>query len=285
MSLLGTFGTPPMNQIDEQTLAGLRDHARNVRRNIIRATAAAGGGHPTSSLSATEILVALYFSEMRHAPRQPDWPDRDRFILSKGHGAPGLYAVLAEAGYLPEAELTTLRKFGSRLQGHPTPAAPGVEVATGALGQGLSFSGGLALAARLKGASWRVYTMLGDGEMHEGQVWEAALTAAKYRLGNLCALCDNNGFSQTGALEVTKPLAPLTDKWRAFGWHVLEIDGHDFEQILDALGHARRTTDKPTMIVAHTIKGKGISFMENVAGWHGRAPDAEQAACALEEIG
>ncbi len=222
---------------------------------------------------------------MRHDPQRPDWPDRDRFILSKGHAAPGLYAVLAECGYFPEAELTTLRKLGSRLQGHPTPDAPGVEVATGALGQGLSFATGLALAGRLKGAAWRVYVLLGDGELHEGQVWEAALTATKYGLAGLTAICDYNHVTQTGIIEVTKPLAPLADKWRAFGWHVVEIDGHDFGQILAALAEARQTTDRPTMIIAHTVKGKGVSFFEHVVGWHGRAPDAGQAARALEEIG
>lgn len=267
------------------TLARLAAHARNVRRNIIRATAAAGGGHPTSSLSATELLVALYCHAMRHDPQRPDWPERDRFVLSKGHAAPGLYAVLAECGYFPEAELITLRKLDSRLQGHPTPDAPGVEVATGALGQGLSFAVGLALAGRLKAATWRVYALLGDGEMHEGQVWEAAMTAAKYRLDNLTAICDYNHATQTGTIEVTKPLEPLADKWRAFGWHAVEIDGHDFGQILAALGEARQVAGRPTMIVAQTVKGKGVSFLEHAIGWHGRSPNPEQAARALEEIG
>ncbi len=274
-----------MTFLDEATLARLAAHARNVRRNIIRGTAAAGGGHPTSSLSATELLVALYCHEMRHDPQRPAWPERDRFVLSKGHAAPGLYAVLAECGYFHEAELLTLRKLDSRLQGHPTPEAPGVEVATGALGQGLSFAVGLALAARLKGASWRTYVLLGDGEMHEGQVWEAAMTAAKYGLDRLTAICDYNHVTQTGPIEVTKPLAPLAEKWRAFGWHVVEIDGHDFGQILAALAEARQTAGRPTMIVATTVKGKGVSFFEHVVGWHGRAPNAEQAARALEEIG
>jgi transketolase len=273
-----------MNQINEQTLGKLREHALNVRRNIIYSTAAAGGGHPSSSLSATEILVALYFSELRFDPTNPSWPERDRFVLSKGHAAPGLYAVLAEAGYFPQAELLTLRKFGTRLQGHPTPAAPGIEVATGALGQGLSFCVGAALAGRMKGASWRVYTLMGDGELGEGQVWESALTAAKYHLGSLCAICDYNRVTQTGPIDVTKPLDPLAEKWRAFGWHAIEVDGHDFGQICAALAEARTMTDRPTMIVAHTIKGKGISFMEHSVGWHGRAPNAEQAAAALEEL-
>jgi len=274
-----------MLTVDEQVIADLSDHARNIRRNIIRSTTAAGSGHPTSSLSEVELLVALYFHELRHDPRNPGWPERDRFILSKGHGAPGLYAVLAEAGYFPVTELATLRKIDSRLQGHPTPHAPGVEVATGALGQGLSFSNGLALAARLQGAAWRVYTLLGDGEMHEGQVWEAALTAAKYRLDHLTALCDHNNVTQSGTIDEIKPVKPLADKWRTFGWHAIDIDGHDFRQILNALAEARNTHGRPTMIVAHTVKGKGVSFMEHVVSWHGRAANAEQARQALEEIG
>jgi len=221
---------------------------------------------------------------MRFDPANPGLDDRDRFVLSKGHGAPGLYAVLAEAGFFPKEELLTLRKLGSRLQGHPTPACPGVEVATGALGQGLSFSIGLALSARLKHASWRVYTLLGDGENHEGQVWEAAMTAAKYRLSNLTAVLDYNDISQSGTLEEIKPIEPIVDKWRAFGWHCLSIDGHDFTQLLSAFDSARSTTDKPTMIVARTIKGKGVSFLENAPGWHGKALNAEQAEQALEEL-
>jgi len=221
---------------------------------------------------------------MRTDPANPSWDDRDRFVLSKGHGAPGLYAVLAEAGFFPKEELLTLRKFGSRLQGHPTPACPGIEVASGALGQGLSFSIGLALAARLKQASWRVYTLLGDGENHEGQVWEAAMTAAKYRLSNLTAVLDYNDISQSGTLEEIKPIEPIVEKWRAFGWHCLPVDGHDFKQLLSAFDTARSTADKPTMIVARTIKGKGVSFLENAPGWHGKALNAEQAEQALEEL-
>lgn len=270
---------------DERLIEELTARARDVRREVIRSTTAAGSGHPTSSLSETEILVALYFHVLRHDPKDPDWSERDRFILSKGHGAPGLFAVLAEAGYFPSEELLTLRKLGSRLQGHPTPHAPGVEVASGALGQGLSFSNGLALAARLKGASWRVYTLLGDGENHEGQVWEAALTAAKYRLDHLTAILDFNRMSQSGTIDEIKPLDPLADKWQAFGWHTIVIDGHDFVQILDAFAEARATRGRPTMIVAKTVKGKGVSFLENALGWHGRAASPEQAELALKEIG
>jgi transketolase len=268
----------------EAIIQALERRARSVRRSIIRSTTAAASGHPTSSLSETDLLVALYFHVLRHNPQDPTWEDRDRFILSKGHGAPGLFAVLAEAGYFPDDELLTLRKLGSRLQGHPTPHAPGVEVATGALGQGLSFSIGLALSARLKQADWRVFVMLGDGENHEGQVWEAALTAAKYRLGNLTAILDYNDMSQSGTLEQIKPLAPLREKWQAFGWHALEIDGHDFTEILPAFEEAQQVQDQPTMIVARTIKGKGVSFLENAHGWHGKAANQEQADQALEEL-
>lgn len=274
-----------MERYSDSIIANLKTRARAVRRHIIRATTVAGSGHPTTSLSETELLVALYFGVMRHNPRDPAWPERDRFVLSKGHGAPGLYAVLAEAGYFPVEELNTLRQIDSRLQGHPTPDAPGVEVATGALGQGLSFSNGLALAARLQHATWRVYTLLGDGEMDEGQVWEAALTAAKYRLDNLTALCDHNHLQQSGTNDEIKPIDPLPDKWRAFGWHVIEIDGHDFRAILDALAEARSTTGRPTMIIANTVKGKGVSFMEHGVDWHGRAASAEQSEQALKEIG
>lgn len=269
---------------DNALVSTLQSRARAVRRSIVRATTAAGSGHPTSSFSETEILVALYFHVLRHRPQDPDWEDRDRFILSKGHGAPGLFAVLAEAGYFPKEELETLRQLGSRLQGHPTPHAPGVEVSTGALGQGLSFSNGLALAARLKGASWRVYTLMGDGELHEGQVWEAAMTASKYKLDNLTGIIDYNHISQSGTLTTIKPVAPLADKWRAFGWHAVEVDGHDLGALLDAFEAAQGIEGQPTMIVADTIKGKGVSFLENAMGWHGKAMDAEQAARALEEL-
>lgn len=269
---------------DSLLVGTLSDRSRSVRRNIIRATTAAGSGHPTSSFSETEILVALYFHILRHRPQEPDWQDRDRFVLSKGHGAPGLFAVLAEAGYFPLEELETLRQFGSRLQGHPTPHCPGVEVASGALGQGLSFSNGLALAARLKGADWRVYTLMGDGELHEGQVWEAAMTAAKYQLDNLTGIIDYNHISQSGTLSYIKPVAPLVDKWRAFGWHTAEIDGHDLSAVVDALEAAQRVEGQPAMIVAHTTKGKGISFLEDAMGWHGKAMDPDQAARALEEL-
>lgn len=269
---------------NRELIEELESRAKSVRRNIVRATTAAGSGHPTSSFSETEILVALYFHILRHRPQEPDWSDRDRFILSKGHGAPGHFAVLAEAGYFPVEELGTLREFGSRLQGHPTPHAPGVEVSTGALGQGLSFSNGLALAARLKGASWRVYTLMGDGELHEGQVWEAAMTASKYRLDNLTGIVDYNHISQSGTLTDIKAVAPLVEKWQSFGWHTVEIDGHDLDAVVEALEQARTVEGQPAMIVAHTVKGKGVSFLENAMGWHGKAMDQDQAEQALEQL-
>ena len=262
----------------------LTDLARNVRRGTIAATTAAGSGHPTSSFSETEILVTLFFHELNHKPDQPDWEERDRFVLSKGHGAPGLFAVLAEAGYITQEELLSLRAFGSRLQGHPTPHCPGVEAATGALGQGLSFSAGLALAARLKGADWRVYTLMGDGEVHEGQVWEAAMTAAKYKLDNLTAIIDSNDISQSGPLSQIKPIEPIADKWKAFGWNCLEVYGHDFTQLIDGFEQAGSNQGSPTMIIARTIKGKGVSFLEHAMGWHGKALDEDQAAEAYEEL-
>jgi transketolase len=265
--------------IDKLTLL-----AKSVRRNTIAATTAAGSGHPTSSFSETEILVTLFFHVLNHKPQQPNWDERDRFVLSKGHGAPGLFAVLAEADYFPHEELSTLRKLGSRLQGHPTPHCPGVEAATGALGQGLSFSIGLALAARLKNAPWRVYTLMGDGEVHEGQIWEAAMTAAKYKLDNLTAIIDANDISQSGPLEVIKPIEPIVDKWKAFGWNCLEVDGHDFTQLIDAFESAKSHLEAPTMIIARTIKGKGVSFLEHAMGWHGKALNEEQAAEAYKEL-
>lgn len=262
----------------------LKEHARNVRYQTVVATTAAGSGHPTSSFSETEILVSLYFHVLNHKPADPDWEDRDRFVLSKGHGAPGLYAVLAEAGYFPREELKTLRKLGSRLQGHPTPLCPGVEVSTGALGQGLSFSVGLALAGRLKDADWHVYTLLGDGETNEGQVWEAAMTAARYKLDRLTAITDYNNISQSGTLAEIKPIEPIVDKWKAFGWNCLDVDGHSFTELLDAFDAAKSYQKGPTMIVARTIKGKGVSFLENAMGWHGKALNADQAEAAYQEL-
>jgi transketolase len=260
--------------------------ARRIRRHIITMLAAAGSGHPGGSLSAVEILCALYFRILRHNPQDPAWRDRDRFILSKGHGVPALYAVLAECGYLPVEELTTLRKVDSRLQGHPLAGSPpGVEMSAGSLGQGLSYSIGQALAARLDGRDYRVYCLLGDGELDEGQVWEAAMAASHYSLDNLTAIVDRNRLQNDDFCENVMRTDPLPDKWQAFGWHVQEVDGHDLSQVIGALEKARDVRGRPAVIIAHTVKGKGVSFMENKPEWHGKAPTPEQAERALAELG
>ncbi|MBX5445408.1 transketolase [Sphaerobacter sp.] len=265
----------------------LRDLARRLRREVLIMTTEAGSGHPSSSFSAVEILTQLYFGGiLRYNPQQPHWPDRDRFILSKGHAAPILYAVLAEAGYFPKDELKTLRKLGSPLEGHPNMRRlPGVEASTGSLGQGLSIGLGHALAARLDGRDYQVYVMLGDGEIEEGQVWEAAMAAANQKVGNLIAIVDNNRYQQTSAVSKVTDPALYDDKWAAFGWKVLEIDGHDLEQVRDALIAARDEKSGPVVIIAHTIKGKGLKIFEEDYTWHGRALPKDKLAEALEELG
>ena len=264
----------------------LADIATEVRRNIIKSITAAKSGHPGGSLSATDILVTLYFDIMKIDPKNPRWEDRDRFVLSKGHAAPALYAVLAERGYFPKEELMKLRQTGSMLQGHPDmKGTPGVDMTTGSLGQGLSTANGMALAARLDKKDYRVYVMLGDGEIQEGMVWEAAMTTAHYKLDNLTAFLDYNKLQIDGANDEVKTIEPVADKWKAFGWNVLEIDGHDYEEIKKAVEKAKETKGKPTMIIAHTIKGKGVTFMENQVGWHGNAPNEEQKEKALKELG
>jgi len=271
--------------MSEDLIKMLEEKARNIRRNIVRMVGEAKSGHPGGSLSAADIVTTLYFREMKVDPAKPHDPDRDRFILCKGHAAPVLYAGLAEKGYFPVEELLTLRKTGSKLQGHPDmKKLPGVDMSTGSLGQGLSVANGMALAGKLDRKDYRVYALLGDGEMQEGQVWEAAMLAAHYKLDNLVAFLDHNGLQIDGFIKDVMSPEPLADKWRAFGWSVIEIDGHDFKQIMDALDKARATKGQPTIIVAETIKGKGISFMENQAGWHGVAPNAEQVAAAIAEL-
>jgi transketolase len=246
----------------------------------------AGSGHPSTALSSVEIVTALHFSRMRWDATDSGWADRDRFILSKGHGVPVLYAAYAEAGAIPEEELKTLRRTGSRLQGHPDPTRlPFVEAATGSLGQGLSISMGLALGAQLDRASWRTYCLMGDGEIEEGQVWEAAMSAPRFELDNLCAIVDNNRIQQTSSVEEILPtLNPIASKWDAFGWHLIEIDGHDIEAVLAAIDEAAATKGRPTVIVAHTVKGKGVSFMEDSTSWHGKGVTEEQLNEALKEI-
>lgn len=266
-------------------LAALTRRATMIRRHIIEMLTVAASGHPGSSLSAVEIVAALYFGGfLRYDPDDPEWPERDRFVLSKGHGVPVLYAALAEAGMLPVEELKTLRQVDSRLQGHPVlGTAPGMEASTGSLGQGLSIGLGLALAARLDHKDWRVWVLLGDGECQEGQVWEAAMAAGHQRPENLVAIVDYNKFQLDGAIADIIELDPLAEKWRSMGWDVREIDGHDLEEVLTALEWARDHAG-PACIVAHTIKGKGVSFMENNNHYHGVAPTAEERERALQEL-
>jgi transketolase len=267
-------------------IAGLQDKAHLLRQDIVRMIGAAGSGHPGGSLSAIDILTALYFNVMRHDPARPQWPDRDRFVLSKGHGAPALYSVLARAGYFSPHLLPTLRKLDSPLQGHPEMGKlPGVEASTGSLGQGLSIGAGMALAARIDRKDYRVYVMIGDGEIDEGQVWEAALSSPYYRLDNLTAIIDYNGQQLDGWVKDIMELEPLKEKWHSFGWHVIEIIGHDFQQILKAFDEAKSVSGKPSVVIAKTVKGKGVSFMENNLEFHGMAPNAEQLEKALQELG
>lgn len=264
----------------------LQEKARLIRRDIITMIGKAGSGHPGGSLSGVEIVTALYFHLMRVDPQNPEWPDRDRFILSKGHAAPLLYAALARRGYFPPEELLTLRKLGSRLQGHPDrKSLPGVEMSTGSLGQGLAVANGLALAARLDGRDFRIYVLLGDGELEEGMVWEAAMAASHYKLDRITAFVDHNHLQIDGPIEEVLSPEPVADKFRAFGWEVLNIDGHDFRQIIKAVHQAWEIKGKPTVIIAETVKGKGVSFMENQVGWHGVAPKPQEVEKALAELG
>ena len=267
------------------SLPDMEKTAKKLRRHIIEMTAKAGSGHPGGSLSSTDIVTALYFNHLRHDPRNPGWPDRDRFVLSKGHAAPLLYSALAEVGYFPVEELLTLRQLDSRMQCHTDMVVtPGVEMSAGALGQGLSFSIGIALAGRLDGRDYRVYALLGDGECDEGQVWEAAMAAAHFKVDNLVAIVDRNRQQIDGWTYEVMDTEPMIEKWRSFGWHAIEVDGHDLSQILSALDDARKTKGKPTVIIAHTTKGKGVSFIENNLEFHGKAPTAEEAERALKEL-
>jgi transketolase len=270
--------------------ARLEAIARACRVQIIRMLTHAGSGHPGGSLSVIDVLVAIAFGRLRHDPRRPDWPDRDRIVLSKGHAVPALYTVMARAGYFPEQQLITLRKLGSPLQGHPDRMAlPGIEAATGSLGQGLSIACGLALGLKLAASPARVYCILGDGEVQEGQVWEAAMTAPKlgqpdHPLDNLTVIVDYNKIQLDDFTSKICDLEPLVAKWQDFGWPVIEIDGHDLTQIGKALEQAEATRGRPTFIVAHTVKGKGVSFMENNPEWHGKSPKPEEAVAAIREI-
>jgi transketolase len=274
----------PGNKFNLST-AELKEMSKKLRRYVITMTATAGSGHPGGSLSAADAITALYFKVLRHNPENPQWSDRDRFILSKGHAAPILYAALAETGYFPVAELATLRKLDSRLQGHTDRKfTPGVEMSAGSLGMGLSFAIGVALAARLDSKTYRTYVLLSDGECEEGQTWEAALSAAHFKLDNLTAIVDCNGMQLSGWTRDIMNLEPFTRKWQAFGWHTIDIDGHNLDQILSACQRAEKIQGKPTVIVARTIKGKGVSFMENNVAFHGKAPTWEEAERALKEL-
>ncbi len=272
--------------INANQISKLEEIARKLRIDILKMLANTGSGHTGGSLSAADIITALYFHKMRHDPNNPEWEDRDRFVLSKGHAAPALYAALAHAGYFDHKELMSLRSAGSILQGHPySPLTPGVEVSTGSLGQGLSMGNGIALAAKLDKHNTKIYVLLGDGELQEGQVWEAAMSAAHYKLDNICALVDNNGLQIDGRVKDIMSIEPLADKWSAFGWEVQEINGHNIAEIVDALDKADTVKNKPSLIVARTVKGKGISFMENQVKYHGVAPNPEELKLALKELG
>ena len=267
-------------------IKSLEKTAAEIRCGIIKATHNAGSGHPGGSLSTADIVTALYFDEMNVDPKDPKMKGRDKFILSKGHAGPVQYSALAVKGYYPMEDFMTLRKLGSKFQGHPDMhKVPGIEMSTGSLGQGISAAGGMALANKLDNDPGRIYVLLGDGEIQEGIVWEALMSAAHYKLDNMVAILDHNGLQIDGKNEDVMTVAPVVEKFQAFGWNVIQIDGHDFEQILDAFKQARACKGKPTMIVAETIKGKGVSFMENNAGWHGKAPDEEQTKQALAELG
>ncbi len=285
-SLKATTVSTVNGLVGHRSIGELKKIAKAIRRHILTMTANANSGHPGGSLSSVEILTSLYFGGvLRYDPKDISWPDRDRFVLSKGHACPVLYAALAEAGYFPVEELMTYRKINSRLQGHAHPKTPGVEMSSGSLGMGLSFGLGAALAGRLDERSYRVYALLGDGECDEGQVWEAAMAAAHHKADNLTAIVDRNRIQNDRFTDEVMQLEPLADKWRAFGWHVQEIAGHDIEEVLSALNRTREIKGQPSVIIAHTVKGKGVSFMENNPAFHGKPANAEQLEKALAEIG
>lgn len=264
----------------------LEEIARRLRRHVVRMVGRSQAGHPGGSLSAVDVVTALYFGVMNVRPDNPQWEDRDRFVLSKGHACPAVYAALGELGFFPTSAFTSFDHINSILQGHPDMRkTSGIDMSTGSLGQGLSVAVGMALGGKLKGSAWRVFTLLGDGELNEGQVWEAAMSAAKLKLDNLVAIVDRNKLQLIGPTEETMPLEPLAAKWRDFGWRVLETDGHDMAQLLAVLDEAQATQEGPTLIIAHTVKGRGVSYMENRVEWHSKAPTPEQLAQALKELG
>lgn len=262
----------------------LKKHANDVRKGIVTAVHSAKAGHPGGSLSAADMFTFLYFEEMNIDPKNPKKEDRDRFVLSKGHTAPGLYSALANRGYFPVEDLTTLRKLGSYLQGHPCVHIPGVDMSSGSLGQGISAAVGMALGAKLDNKDFRVYTMLGDGELEEGQVWEASMFAGHRKLDNLCVIVDNNNLQIDGPIDQVCSPYPIDKKFEAFNFHVINIDAHDFDQIRAAFKEAKETKGMPTCIVMHSLKGKGVSFMENSVDWHGKAPSDEEYAVAMADL-
>ncbi len=267
--------------IDVQALEA---KAKIFRRDILETLEVAGSGHPGGSLSAVEIMIGLYGHAMNHKPADPKWDGRDRLIVSKGHVSPVVYVTLANFGYFPKEELKTFRKFGARLQGHVVTKVPGVEFNTGSLGHGLSYANGIALGARMRGKTFKTYCIMGDGEIQEGSVWEAAMTAAHFKIDNVCAIIDYNKVQENGPTSEIKGLEPLGQKWAAFGWHVIEVDGHNLREVINALDEFKNIKGKPTVIIAHTVKGKGVSFMEGKCAWHGKAPNKEQLASALLEL-
>ncbi len=268
----------------ETKIKYLKNKATEIRKLIIEMLARAGSGHPGGSLSSTDIITCLYFEVMRHDPKNPTWPERDRFHLSKGHCCPALYAALTASGYFPRENLWTLRRLNSMLQGHPDKRVPGIELASGSLGQGLSIGLGMALAAKLDKKDYRVYCLMGDGELQEGNVWEAAMAAAHFKADNLCGIVDYNHFQIDGRTEDIMNLEPLLNKWEAFGWHAISCDGHNIKELLEAFRIAKTVKQKPTVIIAHTVKGKGASFMEHVVDFHGRAPTEKEREIALKEL-
>ena len=271
--------------MDESAKLELMKTATKVRMGVITAVASAGSGHPGGSLSLADILTYLYFKEMRIDPNNPKNPERDRFVLSKGHCTPGLYSALANRGFFPVEDLSTFRQIDSYLEGHPNmDKVPGVDMSTGSLGQGISAAVGMALAGKIDKKDYRVFLALGDGELQEGQVWEAAMAASHYKLDNITAFVDYNGLQIDGKITDVMNPEPITDKFTAFGWNTIEIDGHDFSQIEEAVNNAKETKGKPTMIVAHSVKGKGVSYMENDASWHGNAPNKELTEQAIKEL-
>ena len=271
--------------MEQAKIAELQKKAIQIRLDILEEVFSASSGHPGGSMSIADVLTYLYFHELRIDPNNPKWEDRDRFVLSKGHTAPGLYAALAERGFFPTEDLKTFRRVDSYLQGHPDmKGVPGVDMSSGSLGLGISTACGMALSGKIYNKDYRVYTALGDGEIAEGQVWEAAMFASHYKLDNLCAFVDFNGLQIDGAITDVMNSTPIDEKFEAFGWHVIVIDGHDFNQIEKAVEEAKTVKGKPTMILCKTVKGKGVSFMENKAGWHGKAPNAEEYEQAVKEL-